>query len=482
MTNLLSAIDRVAFTIGNVEVAWYGLLIVLGMMTSLTIGLTQCKRIGLTTDDVIEFFLWVIPIAVVMGRLMYVFVRPDEYFNPAVWAEDSTQAFVDMIALWDGGITILGGILGGFFGVVFFAIRKRKVINFGQALDLIVPVLLVGQLFGRVGNFINQEAFGMPASVLGIPEKFPFAIFIDRPSGVEPEFRDLVYGNMNQIGPDGTLGGWFAATFFYEMCWNTIGATIAFVIWRKNSKSGRYPGILAFFYLFWYFLGRALLEFVRIDAVPVTQTLCFVVAPIALLLGVLYILFRENRIAFRKVNTASQEGKIDSLVLSKWEVDNYNFTAKLYNKPNKFLVWLYGVEEIAPVEELAVASKEDLQAYRKELKEQNKAIAIEEKAKAKEDRQAKIQKIKDFFAGKKAEPTTENADENSTESEDIVEDAEDTESAERTIADDEERPKVKDLFVGRSAETSTETSEDTIAENEETTETSDTVTDTEIEE
>ncbi|MBO7221591.1 MAG: prolipoprotein diacylglyceryl transferase, partial [Clostridia bacterium] len=49
MTNLLSAIDRVAFTIGNVEVAWYGLLIVLGMMTSLTIGLTQCKRIGLTT-------------------------------------------------------------------------------------------------------------------------------------------------------------------------------------------------------------------------------------------------------------------------------------------------------------------------------------------------------------------------------------------------------------------------------------------------
>ena len=403
MTNILSAIDRIAFSIGKVEVAWYAILIVLGMMTSLIIAMTQCKRIGLTTDDTIEFFLWVIPIAVVMGRLMYVFVRPDVYFNPEVWAEDSTQAFVDMIALWDGGITILGGILGGFFGVVFFSISKRKKINFGQALDLIVPVLLVGQLFGRVGNFINQEAFGLPASVLGIPEAFPFAVFIDQPSGVSAEYWDIVYKNMTVVGPDGTMGGWFAATFFYEMCWNAVGATIAFVIWRYNSKSKRYPGILAFFYLFWYFLGRALLEYVRIDAVPVTQTLCFVVAPIALVLGVLYILFRENRIAFRKVNMAAQEGNLDSLVLSKWEVDNYTFTAKMFKKPNKFLSWLYGTEEFVPVESIEPSSKEALEEYRKEMKEQNKALRLEERAKNKEEWKNRLEKVKSFFSGKKKE-------------------------------------------------------------------------------
>ena len=84
MINLVSAIDRIAFRIGEVEVAWYGLLIVLGMMTGLLIVLSQCRRIKLNTDDAVEFFLRVIPIAVVMARLLYVMVRPDEYFDPAV--------------------------------------------------------------------------------------------------------------------------------------------------------------------------------------------------------------------------------------------------------------------------------------------------------------------------------------------------------------------------------------------------------------
>ena len=404
MSNLISAIDRIAFTIGSVEVAWYGILIVLGMMTGLTIVMTQCKRINLTSDDAIEFFLWVIPIAVIMGRLMYVAVRPDEYFDPAVWSADFKGAFVDMIALWDGGITILGGILGGFFGVVGFSIRQRKKANFGQILDLIVPALLVGQLFGRVGNFINQEAFGKPASLLGIPEKFPFAIFIDRPSGVGREYIDMVYGNMS-VQPDGTYGGWFAATFFYEMCWNTVGAAIAFCIWRRNKK---YPGILAFFYFLWYFLGRALLEYVRIDAVPVTQTLCFVVAPVAVLLGVLYVLFMENRSAFRKVNGYITEGTLESAVLSKWEVDNYEFTAKLYRKPNKFLCALYGVNDFV-YQTATVSSKEELEQYRAELKVKAKEERELEKAKSKEEFANKIEKIKGSFA-KKDKSVTEKTD------------------------------------------------------------------------
>ena len=431
MLNLISAIDTVAFSIGDVKVHWYAILIVLGMMTSLTIGITQCKRIKLTSDDAIEYFLWVIPIAVVMGRLMYVFVRPEVYFKPEVWKADTWGAFVDMIALWDGGITILGGILGGFFGVIFFSIRKRKVINFGQALDLIVPVLLIGQLFGRVGNFINQEAFGKPVSMLGLPECFPFAVFIDKPSGVSAEYWQIVRENMTVVGPDGTLGGWFAATFFYEMCWNAIGASIAFVIWRKNR---RYPGILAFFYFVWYFFGRGLLEFVRLDAVPVTRTLCFVVAPVALLLGVVYVLYRENRLAFRKVNTAYVEGNLENTVLSKWEVDNYNFTSKLYNKPNKLLFWLYGVTEFTPAN-VQVSSKEALLEYKKEQKAQNKALQAEEKAKNKEELKKNIQKIKDFFAGKKAE------DNNVTE--DVV-DEETTEPSAEEEAPLKIQPEIKD--------------------------------------
>ena len=340
MTNLLSAIDRIAFRIGSVEVAWYGILIVLGMLTGLLIVLSQCKRINLNFDDAVEFFLWVIPLAVVMARLLYVMVRPEEYFNSADWKENSTDAFVNMIAIWDGGITIIGGILGGLVGVILFWIRKRKKANFGQIVDLVVPALLVGQLFGRVGNFINQEAFGKPASMLGIPEKFPFSVYIDNPSGVEPEYHDLVYSN---------TPGWFAATFFYEMCWNAIGAAIAFVVWRKNK---RYPGILAFFYFFWYFLGRGLLEYVRIDAVPVTQIACFVVVPFAVVLAGAFILACENHMAFKKINNAMKDGIFGDVYFSNWEVKNYLVSVKIIEKCGKVARKFYGIDDtftVAPV-------------------------------------------------------------------------------------------------------------------------------------
>ena len=340
MTNLLSAIDRIAFRIGSVEVAWYGILIVLGMLTGLLIVLSQCKRINLNFDDAIEFFLWVIPLAVVMARLLYVMVRPEEYFNSADWKENSTDAFVNMIAIWDGGITIIGGILGGLVGVILFWIRKRKKANFGQIVDLVVPALLVGQLFGRVGNFINQEAFGKPASMLGIPEKFPFSVYIDNPSGVEPEYHDLVYSN---------TPGWFAATFFYEMCWNAIGAAIAFVVWRKNK---RYPGILAFFYFFWYFLGRGLLEYVRIDAVPITQIACFVVVPFAVVLAGAFILACENHMAFKKINNAMKDGIFGDVYFSNWEVKNYLVSVKIIEKCGKVARKFYGIDDtftVAPV-------------------------------------------------------------------------------------------------------------------------------------
>ena len=384
MYNTLSAIDRIAFRIGEVEVAWYGLLIVLGMLTGLLIVISQARRIRLDSEDIVEMFLWVIPLAVVMARLLYVMVRPEEYFAPEIWKADSTQAFVDMIAIWDGGITIIGGILGGLVGIIIFSYRKRKKANFGQVVDMVVPALLVGQLFGRVGNFINQEAFGKPASLLGIPEKFPFAVFIDKPSGVEPEYADLVYSN---------TPGWFAATFFYEMCWNAIGAGIAFAIWRKNKK---YPGILAFFYFFWYFLGRGLLEYVRIDAVPVTQIACFVVVPFAVVFAGAYILLQENRHAFKKINTAFHNQTLESTVLTKWEVDNYNVATKILQKPNKLIYKIYGITEFVFADGVTVSSKEEIEQYRQEQKSERKALQKAEWQKTVDNWKSLPERIKNF--------------------------------------------------------------------------------------
>ncbi len=351
---ILLSMDRVAFTIGSLSVYWYALFIVCGMVLGLAYLMWQGKRINLTADDGIEFFLWVVPIAVVCARLLYVIVRPEEYFSAEAWSEDSTEAFLHVVAVRDGGLTIIGGILGGFAGLCVFAYRMRKKANFGQVLDLIVVPLFIGQIIGRLGNFVNQEAFGKPSSVLGIPEFFPFSVYIDHPSGVEAEFADIVYDN---------VPGYFAATFFYEMVWNTIGAVFCFCVWRKNKK---YPGLLGIFYFFWYFLGRLWLEQLRIDAVPITTVACAVMFPVALALGVLYILTKDNVVAFRKVNNAFVGGTLESETFTAMEVKHYLFAVNFLKKSGMIAWKLYKVDSITVADEnilkTRIAKKEKTKA------------------------------------------------------------------------------------------------------------------------
>lgn len=319
MENLLNGINRIAFSIGSIDVAWYGLIIVIGMLVGLALIYVECKRINLTHDDAIELFLWIIPLAIIFARILYVIVRPDEYFPWNSWDD-----FVAAIAIWDGGITIIGGIFGGIIGAGIFAYRKRGKCNFGQIVDLVIVPLLLGQIIGRLGNFVNQEAFGVAITNPDL-QMFPFAVFIDNPSGITV--------------PD----GWYAATFFYEMVWNIIGASIFFAVWRKNKK---YPGILGIGYFVWYFLGRGWLEFIRLDAVPITKVACFIVAPIAILVGIAYMLTVSSRLSFKKVNEAYASGNLANTELTKFDIKNYKFAAKWLAKSGVIAWKFYKLDSI----------------------------------------------------------------------------------------------------------------------------------------
>ena len=114
---LFSAVNPVAFEIGNLEVRWYGIVIVFGMILGLLYACRQARVINLEIDDAIELFLWIVPLAVVCARLLYVFVRPDEYFAKELWT-NFWDGFKNMIAVWEGGLTIIGGILGGLVGAL----------------------------------------------------------------------------------------------------------------------------------------------------------------------------------------------------------------------------------------------------------------------------------------------------------------------------------------------------------------------------
>lgn len=326
MFDSIFAIDRVAFSIGSLEISWYGIIIVFAMLLGLAYVCVQGKKVNLTADDGIELFLWVIPLAIIFARVFYVLPRADEYFP---W--DSWDKFVDAIAIWEGGITIIGGIFGGILGGIFFALRKRKKCNFGNVADLVVVPLLLGQIIGRLGNFVNQEAFGLPIKNEAL-HFFPFGVYITDPSGVEHEFKHIV---------DANVPGWFCATFFYEMVWNFIGLVGCYWAW-KNGKNKKYPGILLIVYFFWYCLGRLWLEFLRLDAVPVTKVACGVIVPVAVIAFVLYILVCDSRESYFRISALAKAEALEGCALTQFDVKNYAFVGKVLANAKNPLRILYG--------------------------------------------------------------------------------------------------------------------------------------------
>lgn len=324
-----------AFTIGNLTVKWYGLIIVFAMILGLAYVLVQSKKISLQKDDAVELFLWVIPLAIVFARILYIVPgRVKEYFPWNSWDD-----FVNFIAIWDGGITIIGGIVGGVLGGIFFTLRHRKQCNFGNVADLVVVPLLTGQIIGRLGNFVNQEAFGLPITDPRFMH-FPFGVYITRPSGVSEKYWGIVNEN---------VPGWFLATFFYEMVWNSIGLAACLVFWFKG-KPKKYPGIMFIFYIFWYMLGRLWLESLRIDSVPVTTVACAVVIPIALVIGVLYVLICNTRYSYKAVRKVAETKDFKTAYFTEFDVKNYIFVGKVLNNAKNPLRILYGKDEYIPID------------------------------------------------------------------------------------------------------------------------------------
>ena len=330
----LLAIDRIAFRIGSIEVAWYGLLITFGMIIALFIVCYHMKKIGMHADDGIEIFLWVVPLGVVCARLLYVIVRPAEYFYH--WT--SFDDFINMIAIWEGGLTIIGGIIGGCLGIVIYSIIHRSTISLGQSLDIVGIPVIFAQVIGRVGNYINQEAFGVAITKASM-QHFPIAIFITDPSGVAESHYAEVMDLINSNGG----GYWFAATFFYELAWNFLGFIILTIIFKKNRKM---PGLIAPVYIAWECLIRALLEYIRLDAVPITQILCWTMLPIVIILGACFVWYRLSKVSYLKMKFLTEAGTISKVNITKFDAWNYAFVGKLLmpeKKISKIFNWLYSV-------------------------------------------------------------------------------------------------------------------------------------------
>jgi prolipoprotein diacylglyceryl transferase len=188
------------------------------------------------------------------------------------------------IRIWEGGNALFGSLLGGAVGV-WIGCRQTG-LRFGSFADALAPGLLVAQAIGRLGNYVNQELFGLPTTL-------PWGLEI-RPDA--PMFPADT--------PEGTL---FHPLFLYEMIWNLIGVALLLTIERRverrnaalaNPGPGLRWGRMFGLYLIWYGLGRSWLEAIRIDPTsdaPLGVPANIWTSGLAIVLGIVVVVVQGRR-------------------------------------------------------------------------------------------------------------------------------------------------------------------------------------------
>ena len=238
-------IDPVAFEIGPLQLHWYGIIIASAVLIAALLGARVATWLGESPEDGWSMLLPVVILGVIGARIYHV-IHLWEYYsaNPTAIPQ-----------IWNGGIGIPGAVAGGALGILLFT--RSKGVNTARWLDIFAPALLLGQVIGRLGNFVNQELYGPPTSVCGtdgVPPCLPIGIPIDSAHRVPP--WDVVTYPVETTT--------FVPLFAYEMALNLIGMFV--LIWIIRRFAPRlFAGDAALIYIMWYGAVRTLLETYRIN-------------------------------------------------------------------------------------------------------------------------------------------------------------------------------------------------------------------------
>ena len=219
------------FSVFGHRIYFYGVLFALGF----TLGILYCARrskdFGLKSDDFYDMVILLIPLSILCARIYYVLFRLDDFIG---------RPLIAYFAVWEGGIAIYGGIIGGILAI--WLVTRRKKLPFLAMLDLTVFGVLIGQIIGRWGNFMNREAFGAQTEVfcrMGLTDPSGHTIYVH-------------------------------PTFLYESLWN-LALFIGLWLWVRKGKR-KYDGQMSLLYLFFYGLGRAWIEGLRTDSLYIGHT------------------------------------------------------------------------------------------------------------------------------------------------------------------------------------------------------------------
>ena len=264
-------IDPTAFSIGKIDIQWYGIIITFGLILAIVYCLPKMKRFGLDSDRAIDAVIGGVLGGIIGARIYYVAMRWDEYKGN--WKE--------IINTRNGGLAIYGGLIGAILiGLIICKVRKVKML---PMLDIAVIGFLIGQGVGRWGNFFNQEAFGTNT----------ISLFGMTGGTIQRTINDSM-----QIGGDlyqsGVVMAWDEPVhpcFLYESVWCLLG----FVVLAFWSKRRKYDGQLFLMYLTWYGAERFVVEGLRTDSlmlgnIRISQALSAVIFVTSIILQIVFFL------------------------------------------------------------------------------------------------------------------------------------------------------------------------------------------------
>ena len=270
LKNVGKSVDIFGFSI-----AYYGIIIAIGMLLSILLIMYRGKKAGIDEDAGLDVCIYSLVFGIIGARLYYVAFQWDLY----------KDNLLQIFNLRECGLAIYGGVLAGM--VACIVVCKCKKLSFFQVADIVMPGVLVGQIMGRWGNFFNREVFGGYTNNI-----FAMELPLNAVRSMDDITQEMIsHGRMVgdvmyvQVHP----------TFLYESLWNLV--LLIFLLWYTKRK--KFDGELFFVYLFFYGLGRFWIEGVRTDqlklwgtGIPVSQ----VVAVVMMIVSVIaYVIMRKKK-------------------------------------------------------------------------------------------------------------------------------------------------------------------------------------------
>lgn len=243
-----------SFSVFGFTIAFYGLIIGIGVMAGLLAVTRIAKKTGQNPDDYWDLAIWGILFGVVGARLYYVAFSWDDY----------KDNLLNIFKLRSGGLAIYGGVIAAYITLyVWCRIKKKSMALVG---DTAMPGLILGQAIGRWGNFMNREVFGDYYNGL-FSMQLPVSDVRD-PSDITEKIASHIPAGANYINVH--------PTFLYESVWNLL-VFVLLLVYRKHKK---FDGEICLLYLGGYGIGRFIIEGIRTDTlfvpgttVPVSQVL-----------------------------------------------------------------------------------------------------------------------------------------------------------------------------------------------------------------